>query len=177
MTTHGGVNRFVLRWVVDKRGRVEALAAAAAAGIVVAIEALTARQSRADAFPPATRDALYISIAATCGALLGFVLTALAILLALPQGARLTQLQRNNDWAKVPETFLRAARALLLALVIVTAAMAVDNATSPRPWIEVPLAACLSVALVRVVANVVVLGSLVRVASGDRPASNDVLDP
>jgi hypothetical protein len=169
--------RLALEIFVDHRVRSELLLAgavtASAAGAVMAVGI----SDYEDALVAATRSNLFLSLAGTSAALLGFVLAALAILIALPSGERLSALQRNRNWQRLPDTFLRASRALLLALLVCTACVAVDSAKEPRWWLEAPALAVVVVALVRVFACAVVLESLVGVVVADRTGRQRVLDP
>jgi len=123
-----------------------------------------------------TRGSLYASLAGTAGALLGFVLAALAILVALPSTERLEALRRHPRWERVPSAYFRAARALLVALILTTLGIALDGAG--KPWLpyEVVTVVAVAAALVRVAASVAALDQILAVARAEpevRPRIND----
>lgn len=115
------------------------------------------------------RGDLYQSLAGTSGALLGFVLAALAILVALPSTERIEALRRHHSWPRVPSSYFRAARALLYVLLLSTAGIALDSATKPWMAYELVVTAVIALALVRVVAAVVALDQLLTVAQQREP--------
>ncbi len=53
------------------------------------------------------RGALYGSLAGTSAALLGFVLAALSILIALPSSERMDALRDHPKWERVPSSYFR----------------------------------------------------------------------
>ena len=82
---------------IERRGRFEWPSGLVALVAVLVVELITSQKSLAGHFPSVTRSGLYISLTATAAALLGFVLAGLAILIALPSGERITELQKNQD--------------------------------------------------------------------------------
>jgi len=160
---------------VEHRGKIEA------AGIAVVIAAflLTASATNFDAtLNDSRRGQLYGSLAGTAGALLGFVLAALAILVALPSTERLKALQSHRSWPRVTSSYFRAARALLYALVLCTMGIALDSATKPWLLYEVAAVGILALALVRVIATVVALDQILAVAGQRTPLQqNRINDP
>lgn len=113
---------------------------------------------------PATRSSLYGSLATTSGALLGFALTALAILIALPSTERLEALRDHQRWERVPRAFFRAAWALLIALILCTLGITLDDGTRPAKAYEAITVATLALALVRVVGAIIALDHVMTVA-------------
>jgi hypothetical protein len=122
-----------------------------------------------------TRSALYGSLAATTGALLGFVLTALAILVALPSSERVEALRRHPRWDRVPSAYFRAAWALLTALILCTLGIAIDGGSVPAKLYEGLAVAAIALALVRVAGAVVALDAVMRVAR--TPDRTPIQDP
>lgn len=87
--------------------------------------------------PGARRD-LYISLAGTSGALLGFVITSLSILLALPSGKAVDRLRTFGAWRLLTQTLLVAAGLLAGVLVFSTLGIPLDGDTSGCLWLEIP---------------------------------------
>jgi hypothetical protein len=117
-----------------------------------------------------TREALYASIAGTTGALLGFVLAALTILMALPPGRKIDFLREAPDWPAIPAAFVRAAWLLFGALISFTTLILTDTGTKPSYHWETFAAAMAACAVVAVLGTVVALGSVVRLAVSDKAA-------
>src|SRR6266511_3656964 len=122
---------------------------------------------RTATLPAGTRSAVYISIAATSGALLGFTIAALSVLLALPSGPRLKFLQGTAAWSKVPRVFVRAAWMLGLATLVFTAGIVVDDDARPCVAMEAIAIPVVTSAVLRVAASVLLLGRLVRYSFED----------
>jgi predicted lysophospholipase L1 biosynthesis ABC-type transport system permease subunit len=160
--------------VIDHRGKLDLLGPAILVGAY-----LGSAQSKSfdDVLGPTTRSSLYSSLATTSGALLGFALTALAILVALPSTDRLEALRDNSKWERVPRAFLRAAWALLIALVLCTLGITFDDGTLPAETYEAFVVASLSLALVRVVGATIALDHVMAVARTTAPLRKPIDDP
>lgn len=169
----GEARRVAANLAIDHRGKLDLLVPLVLAGAYLA-----STQSRSfDAvLSPAPRASLYGSLAATTGALLGFALTALAILIALPSTERLEALRQHPHWPRVPSAFFRAAWALLAALILCTLGITLDAGVRPAQAYEAVAVAALALALVRVVGAVIALDAVMGVArntSGMRKVVND----
>jgi hypothetical protein len=169
--------RAAVRIFIEQHARLEWPSCILAMVVVLVVELWSSDKNLAGSFPATTRSGLYVSLTATAAALLGFVLAGLAILIALPTGDRLTQLQKNNAWERIPGTFLRAAVGLLAMLVIATLALGIDLADAPRSYLEVPLAGIAVVTLERVVATVVALEAVLAVINADLKGEPEITDP
>jgi hypothetical protein len=90
---------------------------------------------------PALRGNLYASLSATSGALLGFAITSLAVLLALPRGEAVERLRALRAWRLLTQALLIAAALLACALISSTLALAIDSARPGTLWLQVPVAA------------------------------------
>lgn len=124
------------------------------------------------------RGQLYGSLAGTAGALLGFVLAALSILVALPSTERIEALRNHPSWPRVPSSYFRAAGALLLVLILCTLGIPLDSAKTPWVEYEVAVVAALAWALARVVAAVVALDQILTVARQRKPSrTSSINDP
>jgi hypothetical protein len=89
---------------------------------------------------PALRRDLYGSLAATSGALLGFAITSLAVLLALPQSDAVRRLRKFGAWKLLHQALLVSGALLALTLIFSTLALAIDNTAPGRPWLQIPVA-------------------------------------
>jgi hypothetical protein len=129
-------------------------------------------------FSPTVRGQLYGSLAATAGALLGFTLAALAILVALPSGDRMEILRAHHSWQRVPGSYFRAAAGLLAAVIVCTLGIGVDAAVQPWVFWEVVSIAILAYALSRVIGAMFALDAVLQVSQQRQPvASGHVDDP
>jgi hypothetical protein len=165
------VRRLSGNLLIDHRGIAEVIGTAALVGIFVLVSGGHGFESTLDA---GTRAALYSSLAGTSAGLLGFVLAALAILVALPSSDRLEALRLHPKWPRVPSAYLRAARALLAALVLCTLGIAIDHGVRTARLYESASVAALGFALVRVTASVVALDQVMAVArTPNRPKPID----
>jgi hypothetical protein len=95
----GHVRRLAANVFIDHRGKLEAVIAVV---LVLAFLFATDAKDFTATLDTTRRGALYGSLAGTAGALLGFVLTALAILVALPSSERLEALRSHPKWPRVP---------------------------------------------------------------------------
>jgi hypothetical protein len=168
------VRAFATNLAIDHRGKLDLLVPLVLVGAY-----LGSAQSRSfDAvLAPAPRSSLYGSLAATTGALLGFALTALAILIALPSTERLEALRMHPKWPRVPSAFLRAAWALLVALILCTLGITLDAGARPAQAYEAVAVAALALALVRVVGAVIALDAVMGVARNTAPVRKRIEDP
>jgi hypothetical protein len=159
---------------IDHRGKTEL---AAVVLLVGAFLASTSSNNFDETLTTAHRSSLYGSLAGTAGSLLGFVLAALSILVALPSSERLEALRSHPKWARVPSAYFRAARALLAAVVLCSLGIVIDSADSPWQLYETVAVGVLGLALVRVTAAVVALDQIVGVAKERQPLRSAVNDP
>jgi hypothetical protein len=128
----------------------------------------TGGHARAATLPAGTRSAVYISAAATAGALLGFIITALSVLLALPSGRRLDFLRGSKAWRKFPSVFVRTAWTLGAATIAFTTAIVIDDDKTPSTVMEAMAIVVAAFTILRVAASVLLLGRLVRYSLEDR---------
>jgi hypothetical protein len=168
------MRRVAANLAIDHRGKLDLLVPL----VLVGAYLTSARSKSFDAvLAPAPRSSLYGSLAATTGALLGFALTALAILVALPSTERLEALRRHPSWPRVPSAFFRAAGALLVALVLCTLGIALDAGTRPAQAYEAVVIAALALALVRVVGAIIALDAVMGVARNTADLRKPIDDP
>jgi hypothetical protein len=115
-----------------------------------------------------TRSALYISLAATAGALLGFAITAITILLTLGGGRRIEWLYRNETFDYVRKIFFGAIHALAFTTIYFSAMIVADTAEEPKPPFETAAVFFLVLALLRVYRVVRLLSDLLELAIKDQ---------
>lgn len=151
---------------IDHRGKLELVVVAV---LVAAFMLATGVGNFDETLNDQRRGAMYGSLAGTAGALLGFTLAALAILVTLPSRERIESLREHPKWPRVPSAYFRAARALLAALVLCTLGIALDSAREPWKLYEVVTIAVLALALVRIAAAVVALDQILVVARQSEP--------
>jgi TRAP-type C4-dicarboxylate transport system permease large subunit len=168
------VRRLAGNLVIEHRGKLDLLALVL---LTVAYFASARSKSFDDVLAPAARGSLYGSLATTSGALLGFTLTALAILIALPSTERLEALRRHSKWERVPRAFFRAAWALLLALILCTLGITLDTGSRPAQAYEAATVATLALALIRVIGAIVALDHVMGVARNIAPLRKPIDDP
>jgi hypothetical protein len=82
------------------------------------------------------RLSVYNAVAAATGALVGFALTALAILIALPDTPKVEELQTLRAWEVLPRMILNTAAILTLALVFSIYGLAEDTAVHQDRTLE-----------------------------------------
>jgi hypothetical protein len=169
------MRRVAANLAIDHRGKLDLLVPLVLVGAYLAS---APSKSFADVLTPGARSSLYGSLAATTGALLGFALTALAILTALPSTERLEALRRHPRWPRLPSAFFRAAWALLIALVLCTLGIALDaGARRPAQAYEAVAVAALALALVRVVGAIIALDAVMGVARNTADLRKPIDDP
>ena len=77
------------------------------------------------------RSAFYGTLASIAGSLLGFVITAVSILLAFDSAPSLKLLRDSNHYATLWSTYKSGIRAMALATVVSVAALVLDRDDSP----------------------------------------------
>jgi hypothetical protein len=115
-----------------------------------------------------TRSALYISLTTTCGALLGFGITAVTILLALGGGRRVEWLYRDERFAYARKIFLGGIRVLAIATLYFSMLIVADTATRGKTVWETIAAFFVILVILRVARIVRLLGDLLHIAIADR---------
>jgi hypothetical protein len=154
-----------------------------AVGVAAAVAGFLAASSAGnyhDTLTTDMRSLLYTSLVGTTAALLGFLLTALAVLVTVPGGGRLSDLKEHPDWERVPAAYFRGSRAMVGALVICFLGLPVDSGATPMRWFEAVVVAVLGLVLVRVIAALVALAMIIDVAGVDETKTGvvkPVVDP
>lgn len=144
--------------------------------LVVVFLLATGSKHFASDFTASLRGQLYGSLAGTSGALLGFVLAALAILVALPSSDRIDILRAHHSWQRVPSSYFRAAAGLLAALILCTVGIGADAGDKPWvPW-EAATVAVLAHALSRVIGAVFALDAVMAVSQQRTPTGPKPVD-
>jgi len=168
------VKATVTKALIDFRFITEVVVAVALAVVFVMA---TSAANFSETLSDGRRGTLYASLAGTSAALLGFVLAALSVLVALPSSERMDALRGHPRWERVPSSYFRAARALLAALVISTLGIALDSARKPWRAYEILMVGALVLSLVRVAAALVALDAILGVARQREPRARPIDDP
>lgn len=114
------------------------------------------------------RSALYASLAATSGALLGFTITAITVLLALGGGRRVDWLYADKRFEYVRTVFLGAIHALAVATIYFSILIVWDARDDPITWLQVGAVAVATLVVLRTYRVVHLLGDLLAIAISDR---------
>ena len=143
---------------------------------VAAFVIATGQSNFEETLDAGTRSTLYVSLAGTSAALLGFVLTALAVIVGLPSTGRIDDLREHPKWQRIPSAYFRASRALLVLLIVSTLGLALDSARDPWEVWEYFTVAAAAWAVGRVAASLVALDQVLAVASAP-PRKPGIDDP
>lgn len=111
------------------------------------------------------RTALLGALAGVSGALLSFVLAALAVLVAVLASERIEALRQHPKWPRVLSAYVGASLALLASVVVCTLGIVLDGGAQAGQPYEVVAVVPVSFALVRVLASVVALDKIFAVAN------------
>ena len=157
----------------------ELLGAVATAGVFVIVDRVHFVEGRSLLAHVSTgaRSALYISISASCAALLGFAITATSILLVLGAGPRMTWLRDQPEFQKTRVVFMYAIYALALATVVFTALIVVDTGQVGAWLLEALGAGVLALVITRLAWVLWLLDQLLRISLADRRQSSDPIAP
>lgn len=115
-----------------------------------------------------TRSALYISLATTSGALLGFAITAVTVVLTIGGGRRIDWLYADRRFAYVRKVFLGAIHALGIATLYFSTLIVIDTHTHGQPVLEAVSATILVLVLLRVFHIIRLLDGLLDIAIQDQ---------
>lgn len=123
---------------------------------------------------PDLRRDLYGSLAATSGALLGFAITSLAVLFALPRSDVVERLRKFRAWTLLNQSLLVAAALLAFALIFSTLALAIDTGSPGCLWLQIPVAsfsiAAIAELLVAGAGFAMVIWEIAQRGEGEKPA-------
>ncbi|HXD54856.1 MAG TPA: hypothetical protein VN618_08905 [Solirubrobacteraceae bacterium] len=123
------------------------------------------------------RSAFYISISASCAALLGFAITATSILLVLGSGPRMTWLRDQREFQKTRVVFMYAIYALALATAVFTALIVIDTGQVGAWSVEALGAGVLALVVTRLAWVLWLLDQLLRISLDDRRQSSEPIAP
>lgn len=170
-----GIHTRLANAFLERRVITEVLVVAA---ILVAFLFVSRRSNFDTTLDVRMRADLYDPLSGATGTLLGFVLAALAILVALPSTERIKKLQEHPNWKLIPSTYFRAARALLLALVLCLLGLPLDSDSDPWVFYEALVVVALALSLVRVAAGLIALDQILAIAQSDqKPAEGSQMKP
>lgn len=114
-----------------------------------------------------SRSALYISIAASCAALLGFSITATSILLVLGAGRRMDWLRKQKEYRETRVVFMYVIYALAVATVVFTALIVIDTGQVGAWFLEAPAAGVVTFVIIRLGWVLWLLDGLLRISLAD----------
>jgi hypothetical protein len=126
---------------------------------------------------PGARQALYISLAASSGALLGFAITAVSILITLGDGPRMAWLRHQPAFTQTRFVYMTAIRALGTATLVFTALIALDDGHELDAWLAGVAAGVLLLVVVRLCWVIWLMNRLVGLATQDQAVSPDHIVP
>lgn len=169
------MRRIAGRLFIDHRGKAELILTLAL--LVAFLTTSFVASNYEETLTKQTRASLYGSLTGSTAALLGFVLTALAILVALPSTDRLDALRGHPKWPRVPNAYLRAAYVLLAALVLCTVGIPLDSDVTPWRVYEAVTVTVTALALARVAGAVIALDQIIAVARQRAPRPSVIDDP
>ena len=157
----------------------ELVGAVATAGVFLIVDRVHLVEGRSLLAHVSTgaRSALYISISASCAALLGFAITATSILLVLGAGPRMAWLRDQPEFQKTRVVFMYAIYALALATVVFTALIVIDTGRVGAWFLEAPAAGVLAFVIIRLAWVLWLLDKLLRISLADRPHAPDPVAP
>jgi hypothetical protein len=121
---------------------------------------------------PDHRVEIYGQFATSAVALLGVVLTVLAILLALPDRPILQDLRNGGAWPRIQSTLLAAALLCLVTLVTAHLGDAIDNATRGRTWLSMLMLATATTSVIAILTGGGVFALFLRIAQQPRDPSD-----
>jgi hypothetical protein len=157
----------------------ELLGAVATAGVFLIVDRVHFVEGRSLLAHVSTgaRSALYISISASCAALLGFAITATSILLVLGAGPRMTWLRDQPEFQKTRVVFMHAIYALALATAVFTALIVIDTGQVGAWFLEAFAAGILALVITRLAWVLWLLDQLLRISLADRQQNSDPVAP
>lgn len=159
--------------VIDHRWRVELVAVIAA---IVACALIDGADNFDKTLNEARRLQTYSTLAGVASSLLGFVLAALAILVALPSTERVEALREHPSWPRVTSSYFRAARVLLVSVALSVAGITLDSDKVPWRVYEAVTFVVFVLVFVRVLAAVLALDLIVGVAREREPLEKNPID-
>lgn len=156
----------------------ELLGAVAVAGVFLFVDRVHLIEGRSllAHVDTGTRSALYISISASCAALLGFAITATSILLVLGAGRRMNWLREQPEFQQTRVVFMGAIYALALATAVYTALIVIDTGQSGAWFLEAPAAGVIAFVIVRLAWMLWLLDRLLRLTLDDGKEDSDSPD-
>lgn len=140
---------------------IELFLAIAIAAVFSYIHASTHFGPHIDTLLNGNRQAIYATLASVFGALLGFVITALSIVLGYASDERMKRIRQSKHYATLWKIFISSTRWLALVTVVTITALVFDRDAHPRPWFLYVTVATTCIAIARVARVVWVIEQLV----------------
>lgn len=128
----------------------ELLIALGAAAVFVYLHRYSPYSAKIETVIAGNRGSIYATLASVFGALLGFVITALSIVLGYASDPRLKKLRESKYYPTLWKIFISTTRWLAIVTVVTIAALVFDRDIRPRPGFlyATVAASCISVARV-----------------------------
>lgn len=111
------------------------------------------------------RKEIYGAFASILGALLGFIITAVSIILGFNMSDSLKLVRESKHYPKLWQTYLSTIRGLALATIIALSGLIVDVGTIPTKWIVYPMIFSLIFVFLRFARAIWILEKVVLIVS------------
>jgi hypothetical protein len=109
-----------------------------------------------------TRTALYVSLATTSGALFGFAITAITVILSVGSGRAIDFLRSLDEYSYVRKVLMGAITSLAIATIVFTAMIVLDPGKHGRLLLQALVVGILAWVICRVAGVVWLLNRLLR---------------
>lgn len=155
--------------IVDHERRLTyAAAAAAAVGYLVWLRSVPKSSFDQGAIDVGARDAFYATIAAASLSLLGFIVTAMAILTALSPTERIAFLRKLDVWKKIVDHQMSTVECLGLLGAVSIAALLVPDDAVPKGAFDMVTVALLAASAVRLTAVLILMRKVMLIVHEDQ---------
>lgn len=119
-------------------------------------------------YAPNDRQAIYVTLASSLGALLGFVITGVSVVLALSGSGRIDLLQKSPYFRQVFDVFVSTARMLGFGFLVAFAGLVLDRSQAPNRWIAYPMVFFVCACALRLFRCIWVLENLISIVSTEK---------
>jgi hypothetical protein len=137
-------------------------------GAYVAADRITHGDSLFSSVAGSTRSAIYVSAAASSGALLGFTITMVTVLITLSGGERMTSLMKRPAFGYVRPVTMGAVHILAVATVVFSVLIVLDTSAQGRPVMAYVATYFAVMAIARVWAVIRLMGRLLKISLSDK---------
>lgn len=113
------------------------------------------------------RDSIYGALAAIFGALLGFVITAVSIVIGYSASDQFAIVRNSTEYPKLWRIFISAIRATALATIAALLGLILDRDISPNRWILFLNVYAIALVLIRLWRSIWVLEQIINIITGN----------